>query len=184
MKYGIARFRRYIPQIEGMRVIVSFDNYSILQITEEALDNFPGDIRFVEVSEYAATECWKFYGEVRGYRSAYSDVEGLEPDPDELAKGKRKTKIYFTQEIYDGVKELMSKIMKANVADVFDTRENRDGEQVIYDEIDSYTTIRELCYGKEKYLGVEMSKTQLLEMGLWDIETNSRIGKMNYLLGF
>jgi hypothetical protein len=184
MKYGIAKFKRYIPQIEGMRVIVSFDNYSILEITNEAFENFPSDIRFVEVSEFAATQCWKFYGEVRGYRSAYSDAEGLEPDPESLAKGKRKTKVYFTQEIYEGVKELMSTIMKANVADVFDARENRDGEQAILDDIDSYTTIRELCYGKEKYLGIEMSKTQLLELGLWDNEIDSRIGKMHYILGF
>jgi hypothetical protein len=184
MKYGIARFKRYIPVIEGMKVIVSFDNYSILEITEEAFENFPSDIRFVEVSEYAATVSWKFYSEVRGYRSAYSDVEGLEPDAEALADGKRKTKVYFTQEIYDGLKELLRTIMKANIADVFDARANRDGEQTIIDEIDSYTTVREFCYGREKYLGIEMSKTQLLELGLWDNETNSRIGRMHYILGF
>lgn len=184
MKYGIARFKRYIPQIDGMRVIVSFDNYSVLEITEEALANFPSDIKFTEISQLAATEGWKFYGEVRGYRKAYSDVEGLEPDADELAKGNRKTKVYMTPEIEASVMDLMKKIMKANIQDIFDARETREGEQAILDEIDSYQTITDINYGREKYLGIEMTKTQLQELGLWDDETNSRTEKMHYILGF
>lgn len=184
MHYCIARFKRYIPNIPGMRVIVSYDNYSIFELTDEALAQFPQDVPMEFISEYQGTFAWKYYGEVRGYRSAYSDVEGLEPDPDELAKGKRKTKQYFNDELYDAVIDLMKRIFKRNIIDEFDTRESREGEQEILDLIDSLTTIRDISYNKERLLGTEMSKTQLRELFLWDDDRNSRKGKNHFTLGF
>lgn len=184
MKYAITRFQRYIPVIDGMKVIVSLDLYSIIQITEEAMGFFPADLPFEEISELEGTEAWKYYGEVRGYRSAYSDLEGLEPDADSLAKGKRKTKVYMTKEISDAVLTLMKRIAKRHIIDEFDTRESRDKEQDLLDTIDKAKTIKDLTLHKENLLGIEMSKAQLQELSLWDDATNSRKGKMDYRLGF
>ena len=57
-------------------------------------------------------------------------------------------------------------------------------EQEILDMIDGLNTIREICYEKERLLGIEMSKTQLKELYLWDDETDSRKGRHHFLLGF
>ena len=184
MRYIIARFRREIPNITGMSSITAFDNYQIFSLTDEAWDNFPENIYREEITELEGTIAWKFYGEVRPYRSAYSDVEGLEPDPDELAKGKRKTKVPFTLEIYNATVNLMKRIFKRNVMDVFAEREDKNGEQELIDFIDSLQTIREIAYHKERLLGTEMSKTQLRELYLWDETTNSRKGRHQFTLGF
>lgn len=184
MRYIIARFRREIPNIVGMSSITAFDNYQIFSLTDEAWDNFPENIYREEITELEGTVAWKFYGEVRGYRSAYSDVEGLEPDPDELAKGKRKTKIYFTPEIEAATILLMKRFFKRNVLDIFAEREDQTGKEDIISMIDSLSSIKEICYKKEELLGVEMSKTQLRELFCWDEETDSRIGKMVFKEGF
>jgi hypothetical protein len=183
MKYGITRFKRYVPVIEGMRVVVSYDHYSIIEIANEVFEQFPKDLRFVELTESEAS-AWKFYGSVRGYRSAYSDVEGLEPDADELAKGKRKTKIYMIEETTSATVSLMKKIFKCNILDVYDSRENQEYKEEILSFIDSLQTIKQICYQKERLLGTEMSKIQLKELYLWDDDTNSRVGKHEYTIGF
>jgi len=185
MRYAIARFRREIPNIGGMRLVASFDMYQIFEFaTDEAWDNFPSNVPREEITEFQGTVSWRFYGEVRGYRSAYSDVEGLEPDPDELAKGKRKTKIYMTEEITNETISLMKKIFKRNIIDEFDTRSDRTGEQELLDFVDSLTTIKEISYHKERLFGTEMSKTQLRELYLWDDPRDSRKGRHHFLLGF
>ena len=61
---------------------------------------------------------------------------------------------------------------------------DRTKEQEILDMIDGLNTIREICYEKERLLGIEMSKTQLKELYLWDDETDSRKGRHHFLLGF
>ena len=183
MRYGITRFERYVPIIEGMQVVVSYDNYSIIQITEESFQHFPENLRFVELTE-AEAAAWKFYGAVRGYRSAYSDAEGLEPDADELAKGKRKTKIYMIEETTNATVSLMKKVFKCNILDVYDSRENQEYKEEILAFIDSLQTIKQICYQKERLLGTEMSKTQLKELYLWDDDMNSRVGRHEYTIGF
>lgn len=185
MKYYIARFEREIPNIPGMSIVVSLDNYSIFKLTDEAVAQFPHDtVPWEEITEIEGTVAWKYYGEVRPYRSAYSDVEGLTPDPESLAAGKRKTKIPFNWDTYNATVLLMKRIFKRNVQDEFNTRESRDGEEQILNMIDSLSTIRELNYKREELLGVEMPKTQLQEMFLWNEETNSRVGRHQFTLGF
>lgn len=185
MKHCIANFTKEIPTIVGMQYVVSLDHYSIFTMTDEAWEQFPKDsVSYEEIEELEATEAWRYYGDVRGYRSAYSDVEGLEPDADELAKGKRKTKIYITPEIEAAVITLMKRIFKKNVQDEFNTRESRDGEEAILNMIDGLSTIRELNYKREEVLGIEMPKAQLQELFLWDDDTNSRIGRHQFTPGF
>ena len=184
MRYAIANFKKEIPNIEGMKHIVSHDMYQIYSFADDAWDKFPEGQFREEITEIEGTVAWKFYGEVRPYRSAYSDVEGLEPDPESLEQGKRKTKVHFNWDIYNAVVLLMKRIFKRQVIDIFDTREDRTKEQEILDMIDGLNTIREICYEKERLLGIEMSKTQLKELYLWDDETDSRKGRHQFLLGF
>lgn len=185
MKYCIAKFEREIPVIEDMQYVVSLDHYSIFKMTDSAWDQFPKDsVSYEEIEELEAAEAWKYYGDIRGYRSAYSDVEGLEPDPESLAQGKRKTKVYITPEIEAAVITLMKRIFKKNVQEEFNTRESRDGEAAILNMIDGLTTIRELNYKREEILGIEMPKAQLQELFLWDNNTNSRIGRHHFIPSF
>ena len=129
MKYYLMHFRRAVPTIEGMKYIVSLDGYTMLGLPDACcLDKIDPDVRILEVSELDATEVWKFYGATRGYRKAYSDADGLEPDADELAKGNRKTKVYMTPEIEAAAIELMKRLTIACIQDVFDTRPSREGE--------------------------------------------------------
>lgn len=185
MKYFLAKFKKELPSGPGIKLVASFTGYSLFEVTDEVFENFNfGDVRWEEVSEYEGVHAWKYYGEVRGYRSAYSDAEGLTPDPDELAKGKRKTKIYLTKQDLNETARLMKRVFKMSVQDEFDTRESRDGEAEILALIDSLTTIKEINYEKERLLGIEMPKHQLQEIGVWDDYWNSRKGKMHYNLGF
>ena len=78
----------------------------------------------------------------------------------------------------------MKRIFKRNIMDVFSEREDKSKEQEILDFIESLQTIREIAYQKERLLGIEMSKTQLRELYLWDETTNSRKGKHQFTLGF
>lgn len=185
MKYYIANFTKALPIISGMTLVCSCDIYQLYSLTDEALTQNPFEgVPHEEITELEGTTAWKYYGEVRGYRSAYSDVEGLEPDPESLAKGKRKTKVYITPEIEAATVLLMKRIFKKNVQDVFAKREDKSQEQNLLAFIDSLNSIKDICYEKERLLGIEMSKTQLQELGLWDDETNSRKGRMIFELGF
>lgn len=185
MKYCIANFRKAIPLSNDLKILSAFDNYQIYQVSDELFNNFAQfGVPYEEITEFEATVAIKFYGEVRPYRSAYSDVEGLEPDPESLAQGKRKTKVPFTAEIYNATAQLMKRIFKRNIIDIFDSREDRTGEQEILDLIDSLTTIRDISYHRERLLGIEMSKTQLRELFLWDEETDSRRGRHQFIPGF
>jgi hypothetical protein len=46
------------------------------------------------------------------------------------------------------------------------------------------SSIKEINYDRERLLGIEMPKTQLDELMLWDHTTNSRIGRMYFTIGF
>lgn len=184
MIYGIANFKRELPNFNGFKLVASFDNYTIFSITDESVGNFPTNIEYEQITELEGTTAWKFYCEVRGYRSAYSDVEGLEPDPESLAQGKRKTKIYMTPEITEASLTLAKRILKRNIADVFSTREDQTGKDELLQFVDSLVNVKDLCYHKERLMGTELSKTQLKEMFLWDDLTDSRIGKHQFTLGF
>lgn len=179
MAYYIAKFKKQIPS--AIRVIASFDGYAIIETNDETLLN---GISNEQITEFEGTVAWKFYGEVRPYRSAYSDVEGLEPDPESLAQGKRKTKVYFTPEITSFTVQLMKRIFKKNVSDIYDSRESRNGEKEILDFIETLNTIKEISYHRERLLGIEMSKTQLQELFMWDEQTNSRKGRHQFTIGF
>lgn len=181
--YIIARFRREIPNIEGMRMIVSLDNYQVFEVTPEALAQFPEGIYHEEITELEGTTAWKFYGEARTHRSAYSDIEGLVPDSTN-SRGVNKTKVYFTEEIYAAVVSLMKRVFKRNIIDIFTERGTTEGMQEMLDMVDSLQTIKAINYKREELLGVEMPKQQLQELFIWDDETNRRIGRMEYSLGF
>lgn len=181
--FVLANFKREIPQIEGMRMVVALDNYQIFELTESALAALPAEVSYEEIPEIEGTTAWRFYGEVRPYRSAYSDVEGLVPDK-QNSRGVNKTNVPFNWDIYNAVVSLMKRIFKGNVRDEFNRRGDHTGEQELLDHIDSLSTIRELSYERERLLGTEMSKTQLKELYLWDNEADRRIGKHHYLLGF
>ena len=188
MRYLIANFKKEIPTIEGLSLISSVGYYQIYKLTDAAWEKFPFDqVEWEEISELEGTEAWKYYGEVRGYRSAYSDVEGLEPDPDELAKGKRKTKVYITPEIEAATITLMKRIFKRAVIEELGKQgpdpSAASKQEDVLSLIDSLTSIKEINYHREELLGIEMPKTQLLELGLWDTATNSRIGRMDFSLG-
>mgnify|MGYP003343811916 CR=1 FL=1 len=186
MKYFIANFLREIPLTPNFRQLVAYDHYSVFSITEEEYANnnpFVG-ISHEEITELEGTKGWHFYAAVRGYRSAYSDQEGLEPDADALAKGKRKTKVYPTPEEEAAAILLMKRILKRNISDEYAKRANRAGEEELLAFVDSLSTLKELCFERERLIGVEMYKSQLLEMGLWDTEDDSRKGRMVYDMGF
>jgi hypothetical protein len=181
--FVIARFRREIPNIDGMRMVVALDNYQIFEVTAGALSNWPENIEYEEITDLEGTTAWKFYAEVRPYRSAYSDVEGLVPDSTN-SRGVNKTKVPFDWDIYNAVVTLMKRIFKRNIKDVFAERGTTEGQQEILDMIDGLNTIRDISYERERLLGIEMSKTQLKELYLWDEEKDMRIGRHQYTLGF
>lgn len=184
MIYGIAHFKKELPNFTGFQLIASFDNYSIFSMTDESVESFPASIKYEQITELEGTTAWRFYGENRSYRSAYSDVEGLEPDADALAQGKRKTKVYYTPEITQSVVTLMKRILKGNINDVYALREDKTGQEDLLTFVESLNTISEITYHKERLLGTEMGKTQLSSLYMWDEDSNSRIGRHYYQLGF
>ena len=181
--FVLARFRREIPQITGMRLVVALDNYQIYELQESSLSEWPENVSYEIIPDIEGTTAWRFYGEVRPYRSAYSDVEGLVPDK-QNSRGVNKTNVPFDWDIYNATVSLMKRIFKGNVRDVFSERGTHEGEQELLDHIDTLNTIRELSYERERLLGTEMSKTQLRELYLWDEEKDKRVGQHHYLLGF
>lgn len=181
--FVLAHFRKEIPKITEMRMVVALDNYQIFELPESSLAEWPENVPYEEITEMEGTTAWRFYGEVRPHRSAYSDLEGLVPDK-QNSRGVNKTNVPFNWDIYNATVLLMKRIFKGNVKDIFAQRGTTEGQQEILDFIDSLNTIRELSYERERLLGTEMSKTQLREMYLWDEERDMRVGKHYYLLGF
>lgn len=181
--FVIAKFKREIPKLEGLRIVVSLDHYSIFEVTDATLAQWPANAEYEEITELEGTTAWKFYSEVRPHRSAYSDVEGLVPTK-KNSKGINKTNVPFDWDIYNATVTLMKRIFIRNVKDVFAERGNNEGEQEIIDFINGLTTIRQLSYHRERLLGTEMSKTQLRELYLWDEEKDMRKGRHQYTLGF
>ena len=137
--------------------------------SESSLSEWPGNVPYEIISDIEGITAWRFYGEVRPYRSAYSDIEGLVPDSVN-SRGVNKTKVPFTWDIYNAVVTLMKRMFKKNIQDIFEERGNHEGEQEILDMIDGLTTIRQITYERERLLGIEMPKTQLRELYLWDEE--------------
>jgi hypothetical protein len=183
MKYYITHFKKEIPSIVGMKLLASLDRYTIISLSDESLLSYISEIKTEEITELEGTEAWKFYSSIRGFRKAYSDSEGLEPDADELEKGLRKTKIYMSDEVTESVVLLMKRIFKSRVVDEFDTRDSRVGEEEILNMIDSLTTIWDINIKKEDLLDIEMPINQAVELGLCD-ENNRRKENINYNYGF
>ncbi len=198
MAYYLAKFFRYIPQIDGMQVITCVDNFNIINITTaealSALQAHPDNIPFVELTEEEATQASKFYGETRGYRKAYSDLEGLEPDAEELAKGSRKTKVYLTPQLEKAVISLMKKAFKFHVDIEMEDRKKgkldlegkkrKDYDKSMHDELEKMSkrmnTIKEIAEAREDVLGIEMSKDLAKKLGRWDDTKDARKAKTNY----
>ena len=186
MKYYLAKFFRYIPTISGMKIIGGVDNFTIISIETDAalaeLKVHPDNIPTVELTEAEATVAPKYYGETRGYRKAYSDLEGLEPDADELAKGQRKTKVYMTPEITAATISLMKKAFKLHIDDEMKDRKDGKRKGKNYDkkkhddlikDVDKYKNIDEIVDAREELLGIEMSKDRASRLGKWDAATDN-----------
>lgn len=197
MKYYLAKFFRYIPQINGMTVIGCVDNFNIIRIESDAamaeLRAHPDNIPVVEITEAEATVAPKYYGETRGYRKAYSDLEGLEPDADELAKGQRKTKVYMTPEVTAATISLMKKAFKFHVDDEMKDRQGgkrrgKNYEKKKHDDlharVEAFSTIDEIVDAREELLGIEMSKDRATRLGKWDAATDNRIGRVKFGIQF
>lgn len=201
-KYFLAKFYRYIPQIEGMKGITGVDNFNIVKVSTDAalaeLTAHPDEIPFIELTELEATQGSKFYGETRGYRKAYSDVEGLEPDPESLAEGKRKTKVYLTPELEAATISLMKKAFHFHIDDEMACREygepDLDGNPrpphsperhtELKAFVDGLTTIDEIVEARETILGIEMCKDLAKRKGLWNDERNVRIDRVKFGVQF
>jgi hypothetical protein len=173
MRYLIANFKKEIPTIAGMQRVNAFMVYSLFELTDDAWSQFPFDsVSWEEVSELEGTEGWKFYSEVRGYRSVYPDVEGED-----------KIKVEITPEIEESTITLMKRVFKKMIQDEFDGRESREGEDALLSEVDGLTSIAELNVKREDYLGIQMPIPQAKEMGLLD-ENGLRNPPVDYNLGF
>jgi hypothetical protein len=206
MNYYLTKFFRYIPNIDGMTVITGVDNFNIVSLaTDTAIatlsayeahpfEGIPKTIPMVELTEVEALSAHKFYAETRGYRKAYSDLEGLEPDADELAKGGRKTKIYLTDDMTAATISLMKKAHKLHIDQEMEDRRlglpNLDGtERPAYDadkhaelltQADSLSSIDDHVEARETVLGLEMSKDLASRKGLWDDTRNARKEKVKF----
>ena len=156
MKYFAVKFERYIPSVEGMSIICALEGYNIVGLEDFVNLEFLDDLPKVELSEGEATIGRLYYGEARPYRKAYSDVEGLEPDEDELAKGDRRTKVYHDESTIEYTLGLYKKVAKRLVIEEFDTRADRVGESDLLQEIDSISAIDQMLWWKEEKFGIEV----------------------------
>jgi hypothetical protein len=181
--YYAVKFLREIPVIDGVRIMSAFDGYNIVEIQEGVEYIHLNDYPNVELDEQEVLYGSKFYGEGRPYRSAYSDVEGLTPDADELAKGKRKTKVYHCDESTLYTLSLKKKIATRNVLDEFAAREDQSGKEELLAEIEAITTITDMFIWREEKLGMQMPYPLLKELGLMD-ENNNRLVPMKYGVQF
>jgi len=202
MAYYLAKFFRYIPVIDGMSHITGVDNFNIINVTTDAalaeLMAHPDNIPLVEITEQEATQASKYYLETRGYRSAYSDVEGLEPDPESLAKGKRKTKVPLPDDLKPAVISLLKKAFKMHIDEEMKDRRNNkphlDGSKrpphdenkhrELLSSVDGLNTIDDLHKARESVLGIEMTKDLASRLNLWDDTRNARKEKIKYGVQF
>lgn len=185
MKYCLAQFKKEIPSIEGVTMLPGgLSLYQVFQVEDSVWNvTFPPDnIPYEELTELEATEGTKFVSIIKDFRNAYSDCEGLEPDEDQLEK--RKTRVFYTDELFEATLSLMKKHSIRRIKDEFDSRDSREGEEDLINSINSCSTIREVNLKREHLLGISMPKAQLLELGEWDEETNSRTTQTDYNLGF
>jgi hypothetical protein len=212
MTYYLTKFFRYVPVVDGMKVITSFDNFHAVSFetnlavnTVSAMDAFPDQniakkIPLIELTENEALSASKFYTETRGYRSAYSDLENLEPDADSLAKGKRKTKVYLTNADfngYDATADLISlkkKALKLHLDQEMEDRQlsllnldntprpeyDAETHAEIHTLVDSLSTIDDLMKHREEVFGHEMTKDLASRLGLWDSTRNARLSAVEF----
>jgi len=181
--YYAVKFYKEIPVIDGVRIMSALDGYNVVEIADGVEYTHLNDYPHVELTEHEVNHGIKFYGEGRDYRSAYSDVEGLEPDADELAKGKRKTKVYFCDETTPCTLSLQKKIATRIVLDEFATREDQTGKEGLLAEIQAIATVKNMLQWREEKLGLQMPYPLLKELGLMD-ENNNRSFPMKYGVQF
>lgn len=155
MTYLAVKFTNEYPSSDIVEFKNSHDGYGLVKILDP---NYKGYLAYyhTELTEFEYQEASKFYGECREYRSAYSDVEGLEPDPDSLSEGKRKTKVYKTPEIEAATVSLMKKITRLRIKEVFDERNNRDGDSALQQELNACETVKDVCWFLEHKFGQEI----------------------------
>lgn len=177
------KFDKEIPTVAGMIFHSAFDGYNIIEFEDGVECPFLSDYPNVELTEDEVLHGQKFYGEGRTYRSAYSDIEGLAPDADELAKGKRKTKVYHNEQTESATLSLKKKLAVRKVLDTFSTREEQTGKDTLLAEIDAITTVKEMLIWREEKLGIQMPYPLLKELGLMD-SNNVRLSPMKYGVQF
>jgi hypothetical protein len=177
------KFQREIPTVEGMTLLSAFDGYNFIELADGVEYPHLSEYPYVELSEDEVRVGSKFYGEGRDYRSAYSDIEGLTPDPESLADGKRKTKVYHDDNTRATTLSLKKKLATRNVLDAFAAREDQTGKDELLAEIDAITTIKDMLQWREEKLGIQMPYPLLKELGLMD-ENNNRISPMKYGIQF
>lgn len=181
--YYAIKFYKEIPTIAGMKFHGAFDGYNIVEFDDGVeypyLDHYPN----VELTEDEVLHGQRFYAEGRIYRSAYSDIEGLEPDADELAKGKRKTKVYHDDQTETATLSLKKKLLTRNVLDAFADREDQTGKDELLAEVEAITTIKDALIWREDKLGIQMPFPLLKELGLMDAD-NNRVAPMKYGVQF
>lgn len=181
--YYAVKFFKEIPTVEGIAIKSAFDGYNIIEIDDGIECPYLNEYTHVELTEDEVYCGSKFYGEGRQYRSAYSDIENLLPDADELAKGKRKTKVYHTEHTEECTLGLKKKIATRNVIDEFAAREDQTGKDELLAEITAIATITEMLIWREEKLGLQMPYPLLKELGLMDAN-NNRITPMKYGVQF
>ena len=181
--YYAVKFLKEIPVINGVKIMSTLDGYNMIEIDNGVECTYLNNYPHVELTEHEVFHGAKFYGEGRSYRSAYSDVEGLEPDADELAKGKRKTKVYHCDESTPCTLSLKKKISTRNLLDEFVKREDQTGKDALLAEIEAITTITDMLIWREEKLGIQMPFPLLKQLGRMD-ENNNRLFPMKYGVQF
>jgi hypothetical protein len=155
-QYYAVKFRKEIPTVPGVKLYSSFEGYTLISVEDGTEYPHLEDYSYVALTEDEVLLGMRYYGETRSYRKAYSDAEGLTPDADELANGKRKTKVYYTEADSLATVSLMKKVAARMVIDEFDTRTDRSTEADILAELDAMTTVDQICIFKEEKFGQEM----------------------------
>jgi hypothetical protein len=182
-KYYAVKFYKEIPTVDGIKIMSAHDGYNVIEVADNTDCPYLTEYPHVELTEDEVACGLQFYGEGRTYRSAYSDVEGLVPDADELAKGKRKTKVYHDDHTTECTLSIKKKIAKRLVLDEFTTRDTQSGKAELLAEIDAITNIKDMFIWREEKLGIHMPYPLLKELGLMD-ETNNRVSPMKYGVQF
>ncbi len=171
MKYFLVHFKREVPQIEGMKLVIGIETHIIISLTPEGEAIFPfDDYKWTELTEAEATTGVLFYGCVKTYRKAYADDGGAEAGA--------KVKVNMTAAKAKVAISLMRKLTTCMVEDVFHERDE-EVDQALLDEIQACKNMRELNLFRENKLGLEMPSHQAEELGLVDVQGN-RKEKFNY----